>query len=217
MRALAKLNLDGNGTFQTRPAHGRAAGRAVLAADPGLGMRYPRPWAQHVEISQSAGSAPIAERAPVGRRTQRGAVLLEVVLALVLFVAAAAIIGSALNTSANGVERLRLSVHAANLATSVLAELQIGSRSTGDGSPEPFAPPFDTWMWQVSTLPVEEASPSIASSGAGLSGALPDKEAALVKVEVVVRDTDSDFVYRLGQVMPAASIRTASERGTQLF
>ena len=152
---------------------------------------------------------------------ERGAVLLEVVLALVLFVAAATIIGSALNTSANGVERLRLSVHAADLATSVLSELQIGSRTPGDGSPEPFAPPFDTWMWQVSTSPVEEVTQvSSAAGGAasGLQSALPGGDSSLVKVEVTVRDTDSDFVYRISQVMPAASIRTSSERsGTQLF
>ena len=160
-------------------------------------------------------------KARAGDRAQRGAVLLEVVLALVLFVAAAAIIGSALNTSANGVERLRLSVHAADLATSVLSELQIGSRTPGDGSPEPFAPPFETWMWQVTTLPVEDVTqPGSSASGitAGLQSGFPGIDASLVKVEVTIRDTDSDFVYRLSQIMPAASIRTSAERGgTQLF
>jgi len=154
-------------------------------------------------------------------RATRGAVLLEVVLALVLFVAAATIIGSALNTSANGVERLRLSVHAADLATSVLSELQIGSRNAGDGSPEPFAPPFDTWMWQVTTLPVEEVTqPGSSTTGTagGLQSGLSATDAGLVKVEVTVRDTESDFVYRLSQIMSATSIKTGSERsGTQLF
>jgi hypothetical protein len=140
-----------------------------------------------------------------------------VVLALVLFVAAATIIGTALNASANGVERLRLSVHAGNLATSVLAELQIGSRALGDGSPEPFAPPFDTWMWQVSTLPVEELPQSSAMAAPTMQSSLSGGEPALVKVEVVVRDTETDFVYRLSQVMPASSLRSTERSSTQSF
>ena len=136
---------------------------------------------------------------------QSGAVLLEVILALVLFVAAAAIIGSALNSSANGVERMRRGAHAANLATSILSELQIGSRTAGDGSPEPLAPPFDNWMWQVHTRPVE------ANRESGL-GAAAEKPSGLVQVEVVVRDTESDFVYRLSQIMLLEAIQNS---GTQ--
>jgi hypothetical protein len=136
-----------------------------------------------------------------------GAVLLEVILALVLFVGAAVIIGSALHAAANGVERLRLSAHAADLATSILSELQMGSRTPGDGSPEPLAPPFDTWMWQVQTIPLrDEAKPSATGS--------PSTAAGLMQVQVVVRDTASDFVYRLSQILPAESMRTRVEQST---
>jgi hypothetical protein len=141
-----------------------------------------------------------------GSRKHAGAVLLEVVLALVLFVAAATIIGSALNSSANGVERIRLGVHAANLATSVLSEIQIGSRATGDGTPEPFAPPFEAWMWQVQTLALDEQKESAI-------GSPEPAPAGLVQVEVVVRDTDSDFTYRLSQVMPLSSIQSPDASG----
>ena len=133
-----------------------------------------------------------------------GAVLIEVILALVLFLGAATIIGTALNSSATGVERLRRSAHAADLATSVLSELQIGSRSLAVSGPEPFEPPFDTWMCEVRTMPIEQREETKAGS--------------LIQVEVVVRDTESDLVYRLFQTMPLSSVHTGTESaGTQLF
>ena len=55
------------------------------------------------------------------RRWRHAAVLLEVVLALVLFVAAAAVIASAINASLESVERQKLNLHAANLAVTVLS------------------------------------------------------------------------------------------------
>ena len=78
-----------------------------------------------------------------------GAVLLEVILALVLFVAAAAVIGSALSSSADSIERLRLGVHADNLAASVVAELEMGNRSAAVPGPAPFESPFTNWTWQI--------------------------------------------------------------------
>ena len=78
-----------------------------------------------------------------------GAVLLEVILALVLFVAAAAVIGSALSSSADSIERLRLGVHADNLAASVVAELEMGNRSATVPGPAPFEAPFTNWTWQI--------------------------------------------------------------------
>ena len=133
------------------------------------------------------------------RNRTEGAVLLEVILALVLFVAAATIIGGALNSSTTGVERLRRSVHAANLASSVLAEIQMGARSMAEAGPEPFAPPFESWMWQVQASPVEETTAESTDS------------AGLLQVHVVVRDTDSEFVHRLIQTVPASSVRMELE------
>ena len=136
-----------------------------------------------------------------------GAVLIEVILALVLFLGAATIIGTALNSSATGVERLRQSAHAADLATSVLSELQIGSRSLAVSGPEPFEPPFDTWMCEVRTMPIEQREQREET-----------KAGSLIQVEVVVRDTESDLVYRLFQTMPLSSVHTGTESaGTQLF
>ena len=108
------------------------------------------------------------------------AVLLEVILALVLFVAAAAVIGSALSSSADSIERLRLGVHADNLAASVIAELEMGNRSAAVPGPAPFEAPFTNWTWQI--VPP--------------AGDLPG-----APFEIIVRHESGSPVRRLAQVI----------------
>src|SRR5512141_793697 len=108
---------------------------------------------------------PIFERAGPARKTVRtdGAVLLEVVLALVLFVGAAAVLTSGLSSSLDSLERLRLNTHAADLAVSVVSELQMGIKSLALSGPQPFPAPFEGWTWEAlaNALPndTEETSP----------------------------------------------------------
>ena len=70
----------------------------------------------------------------------RGAVLLEVVLALGLFVAGATIALGGLSTATDTVDRLRRELTAVNLASSLIAEVQLGVRPlqirTGPGRGE---------------------------------------------------------------------------------
>ena len=133
---------------------------------------------------------------------ESGAVLLEVILGLVLFVAAAAVISSALSSSADATERLRLGLHADNLAASVLADLEMGRRSPAVPGPAPFEEPFTNWTWQV-------VSPQVDTPGSA--------------VEIVVRHDSGTVVRRLAQVLrsrpgtaastnaPAASPADATE------
>jgi len=127
-----------------------------------------------------------ARRRRIGPARPRGAVLLEVVLALVLFVGAAAVITGGINASLNGVERLRLNTHAANLAISVLAELQMGARTTELTGPEPFDLPFENWTWELVPTPVEDEL---------------GEESRLTSVEVIIRHLTEPVVYRLTQVL----------------
>jgi hypothetical protein len=115
----------------------------------------------------------------------RGAVLLEVVLALLLFVGAVAIVSSALNSSMASIERQRFSVQAANLAATVHAELDLGLRATESLGPEPFEKPFDQWTWQLVPTAVEDKTSGEASG--------------LTAIEVVIRNTNSPAAYRLAQ------------------
>lgn len=123
-------------------------------------------------------------KSPCRRSLERqGAVLLEVVLALVLFVAAATVISGALGSSFDGVERQRQQLHAANLAITVHSELDMGLRTLEAAGPEAFAPPFEEWTWQLQS-----------ESAGGENGS-----SALLRVEVVVRNTNTTTVHRSAQ------------------
>jgi len=127
---------------------------------------------------------------------QRGAVLLEVILALVLFVAAAAVISSALNASLDGVERQKLKTHAVNLALSVLSELQMGLRTTESTGPEPFESPFENWTWQLALTPQEDEV---------------GETSGLTQVEVIIRHDEPALVYRLAQVLKLEAPKAAKQ------
>jgi type II secretory pathway pseudopilin PulG len=135
----------------------------------------------------------------VRNSARAGSVLLEVVLAIVLFAAAAAVIGMGLKASIDGAQRLRLSTHAGNLAVTVLSELQMGLRSLADTGPEAFGPPFEGWVWEVAALPW----------GQGQAESTPATSAAtLMLVEVKVRYEPEGFVHRLAQVIDVAAARS---------
>ena len=119
-----------------------------------------------------------------------GSVLLEVVLAIVLFAAGAAVIGIGLKASMDGAERLRLSTHAGNLAVTVISELQMGLRSLADTGPEAFGPPFEGWVWEVAALPWGERQ----------AETIPTSPTSM-RVEVIVRYEPEAFVHRLAQVI----------------
>jgi len=120
---------------------------------------------------------------------RRGAALLEVLIALALFVAAAAVVTGALNSSLESLERQKLGTHAVDLATSVMAEIQLGIRVPGGEGRRPFDAPFQDWTWEASLLPVENA---ISATGA---------TAGSTRVEVVVRHKTAPVVQRLAQVI----------------
>lgn len=116
----------------------------------------------------------------------RGSVLLEVILALALFVTAAAIVTSGMNASADSLQRQRLNTHAGNLAATVIAEIQLGIRSTAEGGEQPFLAPFDKWTSELIVAPAETETG--AASG-------------LLRVEVIIRHQEAQLVRRLSQVV----------------
>jgi hypothetical protein len=123
----------------------------------------------------------------------RGAVLMEVIIALFIFVAAAAIVTSGINASMQSVERQRLSAQSLDLAVSVISEVQMGLRSAAGGGPEAFGAPFDEWTWELQSTPLQSDSGEASS---------------LTKVEVVIRHKTSPMVQRLAQVIRPASPKT---------
>lgn len=120
-------------------------------------------------------------------RRRDAAVLLEVVLALVLIAAAAAVIGAGLSASIDRVDRLKLNAHAADLAVSVMSELQMGSKALSGEGPEAFETPFEGWTWQAQAeITTDE---KVRDTG------------RTKKVEVIIRHEDPPVVHRLCQVI----------------
>jgi hypothetical protein len=124
-----------------------------------------------------------------------GSVLLEVVLALALFVGAATIISSGINASVQAVYRLRLETHAANLAISLVSEMQMRARPIATIGPEPFEAPFTNWHFRIELTQPEG------------SGTEAD---AMVPVEVIVNHTEEPVVYRLTQLFRTVEVSASS-------
>jgi type II secretion system protein I len=144
------------------------------------------------------GRANDSMRSGLKQRVQtQGTVLLEVVLALALFVAAATIITSGMNASVQAVQRLRMNTHAINLAISVMSEVQMHARPLSSVGPDLFEPPFEKWSWAIQVSDLE-------------SGPLDTD--AMKKVEVIVRNNEEGVVHRLTQLFRAADV---AEESTQ--
>jgi hypothetical protein len=130
-------------------------------------------------------------------RGQSGAVLLEVILALVLFVGAATVLTSGLSSSLDSVERLRLNTHAADYGVSVLSELQLGIKTLTVAGPQPFDPPQEGWTWEALAAPAESES----------DGASPFQ-----RIEVIIRHEDPAMVWRLNQVLRLDERKSRAEK-----
>lgn len=133
------------------------------------------------------------------RRGYRNAsILLEVVLALALFVGAATVVTAGINASIQAVERVRLQTHAANLAISIMSELQMRARPLASAGPESFEAPFQDWLYRVAASQADE------SAGEGDS---------VRPVEVIVWNPHENVTHRLTQLFRTSETAAGEETG----
>ena len=98
----------------------------------------------------------------VSNRKRRGAFLLEVLVALTIFVMAAAVVASAMRGSIQAVADIRQATKAASLAESVLAELSIGTLEAVDTPPTAFeqghegGPAEGAWSYEIAAEDVPD-------------------------------------------------------------
>ncbi|MBO61664.1 MAG: hypothetical protein CMO63_06820 [Verrucomicrobiales bacterium] len=124
------------------------------------------------------------------RLTNSGAVLFEVVLALVLFTFSVTIISSSFSASMRSVDRMRMELDEANLAISTLAEIELGLKPMESAPLTEFEPPFEKWSWQVEvTEPSEDLD-----MGGGLS-----------LVEVIIQSEEFGRETRLARMIRGQS------------
>lgn len=128
-----------------------------------------------------------------------GAVLLEVLLALMLFAVTAAIITSSMNASMDGLERLKLNTHAANLAATIFAELELGQRAADSSGEQPLEKPFDTWTCEIAPVTSEMETVEVDEAG------------GLAQLEVILRHKDPDLVHRQMQWLKLPAVKSPTE------
>jgi hypothetical protein len=128
-------------------------------------------------------------------------VLLEVVLAMAIFFAAALVILAGLSASVRGLQRVQLEAQAQDLAVSLLSEVEMGLVPlTSDGPTDYDEPELAGWSWEVAVEPYEE--PQI-----GLE--LPEFR----RVEVIVRH-ESGYKASLSTLMTDEQAENPAEGQT---
>lgn len=115
----------------------------------------------------------------------RGAVLLEVILALGLMLFAAAVINHGMQASVDTVDRLKYSTHAQNLAVSVMSQIHMGILPMVTTEAQPFTAPFEDWTYEIETRDFGESL---------LNSSRP------TQVEVIVRHATLDYTRRMTEV-----------------
>jgi hypothetical protein len=128
-------------------------------------------------------------RSPSVRRSRLGAVLLEVVFALVLLVAGGGIVIGGLNIATDEVLDLRRRNTARDRAVTILSEMQMGVIGLADTEPEGFEEPFEEWTWQVVLSDFQDVID------------VPQT----VRATVVIRHEPSGRVHRLVHLFPASA------------
>ena len=120
-----------------------------------------------------------------GRACLRGAVLLEVVLALTLLVSAGAIIGMGLQKSIRTAGQISDAAQAADLAVTLVSQLQMGLVERAAQGPVEYAEPMAEWTWQITAEPLADIQ-------------------GLQCITVTVTHTTTKLAYSLAEWMPVA-------------
>ena len=124
-------------------------------------------------------------------------VLLEVIFALSLFAAAAAVIAGSFSACARSVGRLRIQAVADNLAVTLLSEMQLGFVPPVDDGPNDYPVPYEDWSWEIVTSDVDD---------------LIDAEGpVMMRIEIIIRYAGGGYTRRLRYLVPDMSQEVEDE------
>lgn len=120
---------------------------------------------------------------------RRGAILLEIVLALAIFAGAATVVHLGLSRSMVAARRLRLDAQAENLALSKLAEIQAGIVETTASGPNNYDEAdanLTGWEWSVEIVTVSEGT----------------EAPPMRRVTVIVKKPSEHIAHRVAKLLP---------------
>jgi hypothetical protein len=101
----------------------------------------------------------------------------------------AVVILGGLNTCMRAVRQVRLEATAADLAVTLLSEIELGVVPATDSGPKVYEEPLQDWTWEVVEMPVE--------------GSLATMEVS--RVEIIIRNTVEGYSHRLYHLLPAVA------------
>jgi len=134
-----------------------------------------------------------------GRRA--GLALLEVVLGLALFFGVAVAILAGLSACVRAARDVRLQARAADLAITLLSEMQLGAVEIEDAGPMAYEDEaLEDWSWEVVVTPV--------------IGNLTELE--LTRVEIVIYNTPHDYTHRLYHLLSESPVETQMAFGDRM-
>ena len=150
-------------------------------------------------------------RSTTGQTTssqERGAVLIETVLALGLLLLATGTIVNGLTAGIKASERLEHEAHSMDLAITVLSRIEMGLLPASTQEPRAFGHPFGDWSHEIEI----ESLPNALAPGA-------DPDRPLARVRVTIRHGELDHELSLSQLVllrherqPAPGTRVDPER-----
>ena len=123
--------------------------------------------------------------------------LLEVIFALSLFAAAAAVIAGSFSACARSVGRLRIQAVADNLAVTLLSEMQLGFVPPVDDGPTDYPEPYKDWSWEIVTSDVDDV---IDAEGP-----------VMMRIEIIIRHAGGECTRRLRYLVPDMSREVEDE------
>lgn len=147
-------------------------------------MTPPRPIAArpaHLAHPGATGAAGRGRAAGWEAGRAPAAALLEVLLALALFFGVAIGVMGGLGTSIKAARDLRLEAEAADMAVTLLSEIELGIVAAEEDGPTEYEEPLEDWTWQVAVTPVTSTLTDLV----------------LTRIEVVIRNVPEDYTYRL--------------------
>lgn len=136
-----------------------------------------------------------------GQDRCRGVALLEVVLGLALFFGVAMAILAGLSACVRSAHDMRLEAQAADLAITLLSEIQLGAVEIADIGPMAYEDEtLEDWTWQIVVTPVV--------------GNLTELD--LTRVEIVIRNTPNGYTHRLYHLLTESAAETGMAFGGAL-
>ena len=140
--------------------------------------------------------SPTTSRSGLPRAIPRGAILLEVIFSIAILAAAGATILGGFTACIRAARDLRMESQAADLAVTLLSEMQMGVVAPVDEGPTDYLEPLQDWSWQVATMGLDPQTESGAT---------------MTQVQLTVTYKPEAYSYTMYYLVPSSAETTPDQ------